>query len=59
MNITKEQVIERFCKLATKVGDREFNHTLPHDCFCTNKGDFQFDEEVLDFIERCVEEFLS
>ena len=65
MTLTKQQIIERFCKLATKVGEHEFKHTIPHDCFCGDDktpkmftGGFQFDEEVLEFIENCVEEFL-
>jgi len=65
MTLTKQQVIERFCKLATKVGEQEFKHTIPHDCFCGDDqtgtmftGDFQFDEKVLEFIEECVETLL-
>ena len=59
MKLTKEQVIEELCSLATKVGREKFNHAIPHDCFCGDNGfsknDFQFDPEVLDFIIKCVE----
>ena len=62
MKLTKEQVIEELCNLATRVSGEKFNHTLPHDCFCGenkfSENDFQFDSEVLDFIIKCVEENL-
>jgi hypothetical protein len=61
--MTKEQVIERFCALATEVGEAH-QHTLAHDCFCghpdsfrTDPMDFRF--EVLDFIESAVREKLA
>jgi len=63
MKLSKQQVIEELCTLATRVGSEEFGHTLPHDCFCGENsfidGDFQFDSEVLEFIEKCVEERLQ
>lgn len=61
MNLTKQQVIERFCKLAALVGSGNFNHQIPHDCFCV-QGDgkfcdmFQFDENIISYIEKSVEE---
>lgn len=58
MNIDKEEVVQRLCELASKVGSAKFSHTLPHDCFCdeSNPDDnyFQFDEEVLEYIVETV-----
>lgn len=57
----KEQVIERFCKLAGKVNEKVFNWQIPSDCFCNAKkectplGNFAFSIEVLEFIESAVE----
>ena len=33
MNLDKSEVIQRFCKLASKVGEVKFKHKIPHDCF--------------------------
>lgn len=61
--LTKQQVIERLCKLSTKVGEEVFCNQKAHDCFCgENKtsevfsGGFQFEEEVIEFIEEAVRE---
>ena len=56
--MTADEVIERLCKLVTKVGEQEFNHKHMHDCFCGENATFPFegvDEEVIAFIEKAVE----
>ena len=58
--LSQEEVIKRLCAVASRVGDKKFNHTVPHDCFCVGQStpclnDFQFDEEVLTFIEDAVD----
>ncbi len=62
MSNTKEETIERLCKIVTKVGEH-FEHTYAHDCFCheadPNWDDFRCDDEVLDFIEEAVNEKLE
>jgi len=59
----KEDVIERLCLLASKVGKDEFKHEISHDCFCgVNKYDvstFRFEDEVIQFIENAVNKELS
>lgn len=55
----KEEVVRRFCALASQVGGSfEFKHKLHHDCFCceagSTEGDFQFDEEIIEYIEKIV-----
>ena len=56
----KKKVIERFCALASKVGEEQFHSTLPTDCFCGEEiAGFQFSEKVLDFIEEAVEAKLN
>ena len=55
----KEQVIEELCLLGSQVGAEVFNHKVAHDCFCqhaTGTFNFQFDQEVLDFIKGAVED---
>jgi hypothetical protein len=63
MSSTKEGIIERLCLLVSKVGEERFDYTLPHDCFCHKADpqweDFQCDDEVLDFIEKAVEDKLK
>lgn len=57
--MTKQQVIEKFCKLSNKVA----KVIIPNDncdCFCGKnplsfEGGFQFSEEVMDFIVSSVE----
>ena len=51
----KEQVITRLCELCTLVGEKVYNHQKAHDCFCSSsKRDWQFDEDILKFIEEAV-----
>ena len=64
--LDKQQIISRLCALATKVGEDAFNNRKAHDCFCgDNKvdgrfsGGFQFEEEVLCYIESAVNHKLS
>lgn len=54
--IYKAEVLSRLCKLSTKVTETQFKYTLPSDCFCGEKCShhFQYDEEVILFIEQCV-----
>lgn len=63
MNLDKSEVIERLCELASKVGEVRFKHKIPHDCFCEDNNptqeNFQFDEEVLEFITDAVNEKLK
>jgi len=60
--MTKDQVIERFCALASMVGEVKFSHTEAYDCFCGQTGEdvfgFQFSHKVLKFIEDAVEKEL-
>jgi hypothetical protein len=55
--MNKENVISRFCSLATKVGSH-FNESLAHDCICPKQSNdnnsFSFDEDVIKFIEDTV-----
>jgi len=58
------QIIERLCNLVSEVGSVRYHDELPHDCFCGInprgiKFDFQFDEEIIAFIESAVRERLS
>jgi hypothetical protein len=71
MRLTKDQVVRRFCQLATRVMSERFEDKLPADCFCGQSApipvgramlfqllsmdDYRFDEEVLRFIERAVD----
>jgi len=57
--MTKKEVIERFCALAGKVGIAAFDNTKASDCFCDERNLFQFDDEVIEFIEAAVEEKLA
>lgn len=59
--MTKEEVIRRFCALATQVGS-QLNPLHAHDCFCGDNelsgadefNGFQFNHEVIEFIENAV-----
>jgi hypothetical protein len=53
--MTKQQVIEQFCRLSTEVGEH-FHHHHAHDCFCMERRNFAFSEEILNFIVRAVQE---
>jgi hypothetical protein len=61
--MTKEQTIERFCKLSEQVASsQKFNWMHPADCFCTNRCNgfnFQFSEEIMYFIEKAVQKELN
>lgn len=54
--MTKKEVIQRLCKLASDVGEHK-NHRCAHDCFCEEAAFdiFNFSEEVMQFIEEAVE----
>lgn len=56
--LTKQQIIEEFCTLATEVNDKVFGYSVASDCFCTKdeSSDYRFEEEVLDFIKDAVKE---
>ena len=55
---TKQDVIERFCALASEVGGEVFHYSYASDCFCgKNKpmpDGFHFDDAVLEWIEEAV-----
>lgn len=54
----KEEVIRRFCLLATEVATQAFKDQYAHDCFCPDAklhlDSFIFDEEILRYIEDAV-----
>jgi hypothetical protein len=52
-------VISRFCIMSTLVGSKVFKHSCCHDCFCHQRNHFQFDDEILEFIEAAVNEKIS
>lgn len=70
--MTKDEVIVRFCSLASKVRSR-FTPSIPADCFCGQPKDdldhaffraigmgyFRFDEQVMTFIEGAVTKALT
>jgi len=57
--MTREEVVARFCALATEVGPK-INPLHAHDCFCGENelsgeqmfGGFQFSREIVEFIEN-------
>lgn len=55
--LTKQEVIESFCNLATDVNSTVFDYKLASDCFCGApcSGDYRFDSEILDFIVDAVQ----
>lgn len=61
----KQKVIERFCALASKVGNEKYKSQYAADCFCgTNPNtwltnNFQFEEPIMKFIEEAIEEKLQ
>ena len=63
--MTRAEVLQRFCALATKVGNVKFESREAHDCFCgaNSRRDwvngFQFDEPVMTFIETAVAQALG
>lgn len=60
--MTKTEVIQRLCILASKVGTRQFNNIVASDCFCGDRvgqgAAFQFSEAVIEFIETTVDSAL-
>jgi hypothetical protein len=56
--MTKQEVMMRLCKLASYAGEKRFGSAYAHDCFCGNNPIqdkyFQFEEEVMEFIEKAV-----
>lgn len=57
--MSQKEVLQRFCRLASDVGDHIGNHHA-HDCFCgenplSRERNFQFSEIVMRFIENAVE----
>jgi len=61
--MNKDQVIKRLCALSSNVGSRKFKSSIPHDCFCEDGKNscfsFQFDEQIIEFIEQAVNEKLN
>lgn len=56
----RAEVTQRFCNLSAEVAAREFSWERASDCFCDPTrepiGSFQYDAEVIRFIEEAVEE---
>jgi hypothetical protein len=66
--MTKKEVKRRLCVLATKVMNEKFRANIPADCFCGmsipssfgfGEEDYQFDEQIILFIENAVNQALS
>ena len=68
--MTKNEVIKKFCDLSSKVADKVFKSQKASDCFCTcamlgaqtNKyqsKNFNFEREVVEFIEKAVENAMT
>jgi hypothetical protein len=62
--MTKQEVLERLCNLASKVGEEEYKNLRAHDCFCgenelSKESDFQFDTKILEFIEKSTHQILA
>jgi hypothetical protein len=52
-------VVERFCKLSSKVAEEVFGHRFAADCFCGRGGlpenwGWRYEDDVLAWIERVV-----
>ncbi|AUR94245.1 hypothetical protein NVP1193O_114 [Vibrio phage 1.193.O._10N.286.52.C6] len=56
--MNKQQVIERLCKLASKVNEEVYGWSIASDCLCREGVDenLRFDEDVITFIEQAVME---
>jgi len=58
--VTKEEVLSRFCKLSDQVMTEVFKCNIPADCFCSTCDtealifNFQFSEQIIRFIETAV-----
>ncbi len=62
--MTREEVLERFCRLADNVNSEQFRWEYASDCFCGRvaplvAGDYRFDEPVIAFIEAAVRTALA
>jgi hypothetical protein len=61
--MTRDEVIERFCRLSAEVMRQHFECDHPADCFCSGRapgfGGFQFSPSILEFIESAVRKKLS
>ena len=59
----REEVRKRFCVLSGEVARRQFDWGRASDCFCDPSrepiGSFQYEAEVLRFIEEAVDEKLA
>lgn len=49
--LSKDQAVERLCRLVSKVNEKEFKWEYASDCFCCNENAI-IDEEVIVFIEE-------
>ena len=62
-HLTRDDVIERLCSLASRVMRERFNCTSAADCFCGAKSDaeielsggYRFSERIMRFIEEAVD----
>lgn len=55
MKIPKGDLLERLCRLTSSIMQRKHDYHLPADCFCKGgKHDFQFDDEILKYVEDAV-----
>ena len=56
--LTQEEALSKLCYISSLVGQNVFYNQAHHDCFCGEKKEmddgFQFDDCVIDFIERAV-----
>lgn len=62
--MTRKEIIDRYCLLASEVWNRTIEPIHPNDCFCQAGGlwnspsysddDFRNDGQALEFIERVV-----
>ena len=60
--MSKNEVIERFCKLSAEVMRRKFKCNYAADCFCGNHApdwNYSYSEKILKFIEESVREKLN
>lgn len=54
----RNEVINRLCKISTRVSREIYGHTRPATAFCgdmTDPDGYRFDSEVIEFIERAVQ----
>ena len=64
MNMTKKEVMERLCALSDHVSKNRFAFKHAADCFCGHNSGYKhlnyaFDEEIIQFIEKAVDNELS